>query len=137
MEHLIGQKIAELRLAAGMSVGELAQRLELDAEEVSAWERGEVQPDSDHLLRLAIALNVTQEELLGEQQRTDEGEIFSQKRIEKDQDLFKLICRTVALAMGVAVTVLSVLDQIRPDSAIAMLGIGLTCLGISSFVRKK
>ncbi len=136
MEESIGKKIAAQREVAGMSVEELAQTLELEVGEVLAWERGEAKPSSDNLLQVAIALNVTQDELLGEPY-TDDGEIFSPKRIEKDQDLFKLICRTMALAMGVAVTVLSVLEQIAPDAAIAMLGIGMTCLGISSFTRKK
>ena len=40
---------------------------------------------------------------------------------------------TVGLAMGVAVTVLSVIKEVEPTTAFIMLGIGLTCFGISQF----
>ena len=43
----------------------------------------------------------------------------------------------VALAMGIAVVVLSIMKQIEMDSAITMLGIGLTSLAISSFPKKE
>jgi hypothetical protein len=35
--------------------------------------------------------------------------------------------------MGVAVTVLCIIKEIEPTSALIMTGIGLTCLGISQF----
>lgn len=41
-----------------------------------------------------------------------------------------LIFKAVALAMGVAVTVLSAMQQIPTHHAIAMLGIGLACLSL-------
>lgn len=44
-----------------------------------------------------------------------------------------LVFKAVGLAMGVAVTVLSILKEVTPSSAFIMLGIGLTCLGISQF----
>lgn len=38
--------------------------------------------------------------------------------------------------MGIAVVVLSVMEQIEMDSAITMLGIGLTSLAITSLSKK-
>lgn len=44
-----------------------------------------------------------------------------------------LVFKAIGLAMGVAVTVLSIIKEIEPTSACIMLGGGLTCLGISQF----
>ena len=50
--------------------------------------------------------------------------------------LINLILRGVALAMGIAVTVLSVLDAVDLSSGMTMLGIGLSCLSLSLFIGK-
>jgi hypothetical protein len=42
-----------------------------------------------------------------------------------------------AMAMGVAVTVLTILDALDVKSAMVMLGIGLSCAGISLMSDKK
>ncbi len=47
--------------------------------------------------------------------------------------LINLVFKAVGLAMGVAVTVLSIIGEVEPSSAFIMLGIGLTCFGISQF----
>ena len=47
-----------------------------------------------------------------------------------------VILRGVALAMGVAVTVLSAMDVIDLGSGMTMLGIGLACLSLSLFPGK-
>ena len=51
----------------------------------------------------------------------------------KIKALTNLIFKAVGLAMGVAVTVMSIINKVEPSSAFVMLGIGLTCLGISQF----
>ena len=48
----------------------------------------------------------------------------------------QLVLKGVALAMGIAVIVLSSLNKIEPHSAISMLGIGLTCLAITQFSKR-
>ena len=55
---------------------------------------------------------------------------------KKNTELPGLICRAVALAMGVAVAVLSFLKQVDSQSAIGMLAVGLTALAVSSFLKK-
>ncbi len=42
------------------------------------------------------------------------------------KDLVKLIFKALSLAMGVAVVVLSIMNEIDTDTAIMMLGIGAT-----------
>lgn len=53
----------------------------------------------------------------------------------KKESVFKrnihITLRCVALALGIAVVVLSKLNNLDPNSSVAMLGIGLTCLAIS------
>ncbi len=134
-----GNTIKDLRGSHGMSVSALASQLGVTDITVEGWENGDELPDSDVLLRIAILFGVTQDALLGngDADENDSSDVASRKRVERHQDLLKLICRSVALAMGIAVTVLSVLDRIEVKSAIAMLGIGLTCLGIASFVKRK
>ncbi len=48
-----------------------------------------------------------------------------------------LILKAVALAMGVSVTVLSILGAMEPQSAAGLLGIGLTCLAVIQFSKEK
>ncbi len=130
----IGTVVAELREGRNMSQAEVAAALEVEEGTVAAWERGEAEPDSDTLLHIALLFGVSRDVLL---EVENPSENTQQKQIEKDQDLFKIICRAIALAMGIAVTVLSILNKINIDSAIAMLGLGLTCLGIASFSKRK
>ena len=61
----------------------------------------------------------------------------SHKEEKKDiTPMVHLIMKAVALAMGVGVVVLSVLNELDTNSGMGMLGIGLACLAISSFATK-
>lgn len=51
-------------------------------------------------------------------------------------EMVNLICRAVALAMGVAVVTLSCLSRLELRSAVTMLGIGLSCAGIALLEKK-
>ena len=55
----------------------------------------------------------------------------------KVSELITLVLKGIALAMGVAVVVLSFLNEIETTSAIGMLGLGLTCLAVTQFSQKK
>lgn len=50
--------------------------------------------------------------------------------------LVPLILQGVALAMGVAVTVLSALHQLEAESAFPMLGLGLACLAAAQLAGR-
>ena len=49
----------------------------------------------------------------------------------------KMDMKAVALAMGIGVAVLSVLNQIDIRSEFGMLGIGLACLAMDSIIKKE
>ena len=55
----------------------------------------------------------------------------------KIRRIIDIALKAIALAMGIAVTVLSVLNKVEIKSAISMLGIGLTCPTITQFSEKK
>ena len=52
-------------------------------------------------------------------------------------EIVDLVLKGVALAMGVAVVVLSILNEMESDSAVRMLGIGLACLAVAQLAQKK
>ena len=54
----------------------------------------------------------------------------------KISELITLVLKGIALAMGVAVVVLSFLNEIDTTSAIGMLGLGLACLAVTQFSQK-
>lgn len=62
--NLLGDRIAALRKARGMTQKELAESLHISDKSVSRWERGETAPDLSLLPALAEHLNVTLDELL-------------------------------------------------------------------------
>lgn len=59
------------------------------------------------------------------------GMIIAEHRKEKGMTQLEL-----AEKMGIAVIVLSVLDALPVESGITLLGIGMTCIGISLFNNK-
>ena len=52
------------------------------------------------------------------------------------REITSLIFRALALAMGAAVVVLSCLGSLEAQSAVTMLGIGLSCAGIALLEKK-
>ena len=123
MEKSLGKMISEHRKQQGMTQLELAQKMGVTDKAVSKWERDLSCPDINSIPLLAEILGVSVEALL--QVKT---ETASQKT--PVQEIIALACKAVALAMGIAVTVLTILNQMDTKSAIVMLGIGLACAGI-------
>lgn len=65
----IGRRVREARKAYGdgnMRIADLARRLDLDHGRVSNWERGQHDPPYDMILRIADALDVSVDWLMGE-----------------------------------------------------------------------
>ncbi len=60
----IGQKLKELRLAAGLSQLDLAKLLGVTRNAVSQWESGETQPTTKRLAMLSRALNVPIDDIM-------------------------------------------------------------------------
>jgi len=62
---VLGARIREARLAAGLTQVELGERIGRTQAVVSAWERGERRPSVDALVALAHALGRSTDWLLG------------------------------------------------------------------------
>ena len=48
----------------------------------------------------------------------------------------ELILKVIPLAMGVAVTVLTIMGEIDMKSALLLLGIGMACIGIKALTAR-
>lgn len=121
----IGETIASLRKNKGMTQNELAEKMNVTDKAVSKWERNLSCPDVNTISKLADILGVSVEELLNSKNK----EYFN----SKIKDLVNLIFKAVALAMGIAVVVLNILDKINVNSSMIMLGIGISCVCIYLF----
>ena len=62
---MLDQRIRALRQARGMSQVELARRLGVTKQSVSNWENDNIQPSIEMLQKLAAALSVSTDYLLG------------------------------------------------------------------------
>ena len=122
--------IAELRKQHGMTQLELAEKMGVTDKAVSKWERDLSCPDINSVPTLAEILGVSVEELM---QVKKEAEV----PVSKMAEIMEIAPKAIAMAMGVAVVVLSVLDELPVNSGMIMLGIGLACVGISLMSDKK
>ena len=118
----IGETIAYLRKEKGMTQNELAEKMNVTDKAVSKWERDLSCPDINTISKLADILDISVEELLKAKKKENSN--------TKMKDLINLIFKAVALAMGIAVVVLNILNQIDVKSSIIMLGIGIACMAI-------
>lgn len=122
-----GKMIAALRKQYGMTQLELAEKMGVTDKAVSKWERDLSCPDVNTLPRLAALFQVSVEELL-------QGQAAPHRRRGQEvAALLQTVLRAVALAMGVAVAVLTLLKEVEVPSALGMLGAGLACLAAASF----
>ena len=127
-----GNMVAALRKEKEMTQLELAEKMGVTDKAVSKWERDLSFPDVSSIPKLAEILGVTVDELM--QVKAESKEEPLKKKIDEIVDV---AFKGVALAMGIAVVVLSIMKQIEMESAITMLGIGLTSLAITSFPKKE
>ena len=125
----IGETIANLRKQKGMTQSELAEKMNVTDKAVSKWERDLSCPDINTISKLADVLDVSVEELLKAKKQD-----YSNNKIK---DLINLILKAVAIAMGIGVVVLNILDKIETKSSIIMLGIGMFCIGLYLFDKNE
>jgi Zn-dependent membrane protease YugP len=52
-----------------------------------------------------------------------------------NKNIFETVCKAVALGMGVAVIVLTILGTLSVDTGMMLLGIGLTALALSGLEK--
>lgn len=130
-KETFGNMVAVLRKEKGMTQLELAEKMGVTDKAVSKWERDLSFPDVSSIPKLAEILGVSVDELM--QNKAESKEEPIKKKID---EIIDVAFKGVALAMGIAIVVLSVMKQIEMDSAITMLGIGLTSLAIASLSKK-
>lgn len=124
-KQTFGSTIAALRKEKGMTQLELAQSMGVTDKAVSKWERNLSFPDVASLPRLAEQLGISVDELL--EAKTSAQEEPARNKV---RPLIELVLKAVALAMGVGVTALSIMDEVEPRNALCLLGIGLACLAL-------
>ena len=127
--------IVELRKAKGMTQQELADKLHITDKAVSKWERNLSYPDITSISKLADILGVESSYLIDICKKEDSDNPYVKKNNIKQ--IINLICKAVGVAMGVAVVVLNVLEELQINDAITMLGIGLACISISLLQNEK
>ena len=66
---MLNERIREIRTAKKMSQGELANILGVTKQSVSNWENDNIQPSIEMLIKLAKALSVSSDYLLGIDER--------------------------------------------------------------------
>lgn len=125
----IGETIAYLRKQKGMTQNELAEKMNVTDKAVSKWERDLSCPDVNSISKLADVLGVSIEELLKTKEKDDSN--------SKIKNLINLIFKAVALAMGISVVILNILNQIEVKSSLIMLGIGIVCISIYLLSNKE
>ena len=81
--------------------------------------------------KLADIFGMTTDELM--QIKTESA--HTEEKAERG-NIISLILRAVCIAMGIAVTVLSILGELDTNTAITMSGIGVACAGVSLLEKK-
>ena len=122
--------IAELRKQHGMTQLELAEKMGVTDKAVSKWERDLSCPDINSIPNLAEILGVSVEELMQVKKEAEAP-------VSKVTEILEIAPKAVTMAMGIAVTVLTILNALDVKSGMVMLGIGLACVGISLMSVKK
>ncbi len=126
-----GAMIAAMRKEEGMTQLELAEKMGVTDKAVSKWERDLSFPDVNSIPRLAEIFDVTVDEIMQVKSGSKEN-----GKVNRISEIVDIALKGIALAMGIAVVVLSLIDKIEAKEAVSMLGIGLACMAITQFSKK-
>ena len=87
----LGQRLARLRKGKGYTQAELSAKIGIIRELISDYERDKIRPYSEMIIRLAMALEITTDELLGFKQspkgNDDKPSLKILRRVKKMEDL--------------------------------------------------
>lgn len=122
-KQTLGNMIAELRKEKGMTQLQLAQEMQVTDKAVSKWERDLSLPDIQTIAKLAEVLDISVDELM-------QSKAKPKAQLQTVETFVDTALKGVGMAMGIAVVVLSVLNEIDVQSAVMMLGIGLASISI-------
>lgn len=131
-KQTLGMMISSLRKEKGITQLELAGKMGVTDKAVSKWERDLSFPDINSIPKLAEVFEVSMDELM--QVKTETKENMSKNKINEIVDT---ALKGVGVAMGIAVTILSVLGELEANTALVMLGIGLASISISQLKDKQ
>ena len=131
-KQTLGMMISSLRKEKGMTQLELAEKMGVTDKAVSKWERDLSYPDINSIPKLAEIFGVSVDELM--QVKTATKENINKNKIDGIVDT---VLKGIGVAMGIAVTVLSILGELEANTAFVMLGIGLACISISLLKDKQ
>lgn len=131
-KQTLGMMISSLRKEKGMTQLELAEKMGVTDKAVSKWERDLSYPDINSIPKLAEIFGVSVDELM--QVKTETKENISKNKIDGIVDT---VLKGIGVAMGIAVTVLSILGELEANVAFVMLGIGLASISISLLKDKQ
>lgn len=129
-KETFGSMVAALRKEKGMTQLQLAEKMGVTDKAVSKWERDLSFPDVNSIPKLAELFNVTVDELIQAKSKED----IAEKKVSK---LVSLALKGIALAMGIAVSILSFMNEIDAKAAVTLLGIGLACLAITQLPKEE
>ncbi|WP_028125742.1 helix-turn-helix domain-containing protein [Eremococcus coleocola] len=127
----LGRLIANRRKELGMTQLDLARRMGVTDKAVSKWERDLSFPDLSSIPNLAETLEYSLEDLMQVKEKTGKPQKVAEKPI------ITLILTVVPLALGVAVLVLSILNQLDLQDGFLFMSIGLICLSLKSLLTIK
>ena len=60
----MGEKLKSARLAAGLTQGQLAEKVGCQQRDISRWEAGQREPKATNLKKLALALGCSMDDLV-------------------------------------------------------------------------
>ena len=62
--------------------------------------------------------------------------VFVADAMENAKATVELVLKAVALAMGVGVVALTIMDEIEPRNALCLLGVGVACLALVQLIHE-
>ena len=125
-----GEMVRTLRAEKGMTQLDLARRMGVTDKAVSKWERDLSIPDVASLPKLAEELGISVDELLQAKTAAQGAASEDGATRKKAAALVELVLKAIALAMGVGVVALTIMDEVEPRNALCLLGIGVACLAL-------
>lgn len=131
-KQTLGMMISSLRKEKGMTQLQLAEIMGVTDKAVSKWERDLSFPDVNSIPKLAETFGVTVDELM--QVKTETKDNKSHNKID---EIIDTVLKGIGVAMGVAVTVLAIMDELPVNTAFIFLGIGLASISITMLKDKR
>lgn len=118
--NTLGQKIANLRKAKGLTQSALAEKLNVSPQAVSKWETDQAAPDINALYPLAKELGTSIDFLLGEETKPETQYLPAEKRdLDKMILKIRIIDGKDKISVNLPLALLKVMIEIGDDNDIS------------------